>query len=160
MPDDPLAATRVDVNSWFFDDYLPRWVAVASGMSSEGPEFVLNYWDTPMLVTALEQAFWCRTDADVLAFLELNHAPLREHGFHHTVVPDRRVFVYNTVGAAIEVIWSRRRLDDSEIQRWVTHFEVAKGEDGWRVFGIQSAATELSSLDEIWPRPEEVAKYA
>ena len=69
---------------------------------------MLDYWGTPMHVTALEHAFWCRTDADVLAFLELNHAPLREQGYTHTVVPDRRVFAYNSVGGAVEVIWSRR----------------------------------------------------
>jgi hypothetical protein len=162
MADDPLAATRAEVTSWFFDDYLSRWVAVAAGETSEGPEFVLNYWGTPMHVTALEHAFWCRTDADVLAFLELNHAPLRAQGYTHTVVPDRRVFVYNSVGAAVEVIWSRRRADESEIQRWATHFDVAKGDAGWRVVGIQSAATQLDCLEHIWPLPraQEVPEHA
>jgi len=152
MSDERIAATRAEVTAWFFDDYLPRWVAVASGTSSEGPEFIHEYWGTPMHVTGLEQSFWCLDDASVAAFLEFNYAALREAGYTHTVVPDRRVFVYSVVGAAIEVIWSRRSADETEIQRWATHFEVAKSEDGWRVVGIQATATDASSLDDVWPR--------
>ncbi|MEU1443993.1 DUF6841 family protein [Streptomyces mirabilis] len=151
MPDNPTAATRAEVTEWFFEDYLPRWVAVAAGTSGEGPEFVLDYWGTPLHVTALGQSFWCLDDASVLAFLEMNHAPLRESGYSHTVVPDRRVLVYNTVGAAVEVIWSRRRADESEIERWAVQFSVAKSDKGWRVVGIHSAATDKDSLAETWP---------
>lgn len=149
---DPLADTRAEVTAWFFEEYLPRWVAAGSGTSGEGPEFIHGYWDTPMHVTGLEQSFWCLDDASVLAFLDFNYAPLRESGYSHTVVPDRRVFVYSSVGAAIEVIWSRRRVDESEIQRWATHFEVAKSDQGWRVVGVQATATTEDSLEAVWPR--------
>ncbi len=150
MTDDRVEAARAEVTVWFFEDYLPRWVAAATG--AEGPEFIHEYWGTPMHVTGLDQSFWCLDDAGVREFLEFNYAPLREGGYSHTVVPDRRVFVYSSVGAAIEVIWSRRRADDTEIQRWATHFEVAKAEHGWRVIGVQAAATDKDSLDEVWPR--------
>lgn len=119
---DRLADIRAEVVAWFFQDYLPRWVAAGSGASGEGPEFILNYWGTPMHVTALEQSYWFLEDAGVLQFLDMNHTPLKEAGYSHTVVLDKRVFVYNSVGAAIEVIWSRRRADESEIQRWAVHF--------------------------------------
>ena len=142
-----IAATRAEVTAWFFEDYLPRWVAAGAGTSAEGPEFILNYWSTPMHVTGLDQSFWCLDDASLLGLLELNYAPLRESGYSRTVVPDRRIFVYSEVGAAIEVILSRRRADESEIQRAATHFEVAKSEQRWRVVGIQSAATSADSLE-------------
>jgi hypothetical protein len=158
MPDDPHAATRAEVTAWFFEDYLPRWVAVAAGKSAEGPEFILNYWDTPMHVTGLDQSFWCLDDRSVLDFLELNHAPLRESGYSHTVVPDRRVIVYSSVGAAIEVIWSRRRADESEIERWAVHFELAKSEHGWRAVGVQSTVASSNSLETIWPRESTVVE--
>lgn len=151
MSDNPTEVTRAEVTEWFFQDYLQRWVAVAAGTSGEGPEFILDYWDTPLHVTALGQSFWCLDDAGVLAFLEMNQAPLREAGYSHTAVPDRRVFVYNAVGAAIEVIWSRRRADESEIERWAVQFSVAKSEKGWRVVGIHSAATDKDRLADIWP---------
>lgn len=147
-----LATTRDEVSAWFFQDYLPRWVAAGSETSGEGPEFILQYWDTPMHVTGLDQAFWCLDEAGVLAFLDLNYSPLREAGYSHTAVPDRRVFAYSRVGAAIEVIWSRRRADESEIQRFATHFELAKSAKGWRVVGVQATATTEDSLDAIWPR--------
>ncbi|WP_405512513.1 hypothetical protein [Streptomyces canus] len=151
MSNDQIAATRAEVTEWFFEDYLPRWVAVAAGTSDEGPEFIHDYWGTPLHVTGLEQSFWCLDDASVRGFLDLNYAPLRESGYSHTVVPDRRVLVYNSVGAAIEVIWSRRRADESEIQRWAVQFSVAKSDRGWRVVGIHSAATDKDRLAEVWP---------
>ncbi|MEU6083365.1 hypothetical protein [Streptomyces sp. NPDC047108] len=151
MSHDQLVATHTQVTEWFFESYLPHWVAVASGESSEGPEFIHDYWGTPLHVTAQEQSFWCLDDASVLRFLDLNHAPLREAGYHHTVVPDQRVLVYNTVGAAVEVIWSRRRVDESEIQRWAVHFSVARSGQGWRVVGIHSAETDQHSLADVWP---------
>lgn len=151
MPD-VLAATHAEVSAWFFEDYLPRWVAAGSETSGEGPEFILQYWDTPMHVTGLDQAFWCLDAASVMGFLDFNYAPLREAGYSHTAVPDRRVFVYNKAGAAIEAIWSRRRADESEIQRFAAHFEVAKSEKGWRVVGVQATATTEDSLEAVWPK--------
>lgn len=152
MSHDQITATRAEVTDWFFEDYLPRWVAAAAGTSADGPEFIHAYWGTPLHVTGLEQSFWCLDDESVLGFLEQNHAPLRAAGYSHTVVPDRRVFVYNTVGAAIEVIWSRRAADETEIQRWATHFELAKSDAGWRVIGVQAAATDQDTLEGAWPR--------
>ncbi|WP_133169370.1 hypothetical protein [Rhodococcus opacus] len=150
VTDEGTAATLDEVTAWFFEDYLPRWVAAARGV--EGPEFIHQYWGTPMHVTGQGMSFWCLDDASVLGFLEMNYAPLREGGYSHTVVPDRRVSVYSPVGAAIEVIWSRRSAGEVEIQRWATHFEVAKSDAGWRVIGVQATATDKDHLDEVWPR--------
>jgi hypothetical protein len=41
-------------------------------------------------------------------------------------VPDRKATVYYDAGAATEVIWSRSRADNSEIERLAVHFEVAQ----------------------------------
>ncbi|MFE6925624.1 hypothetical protein ACFVAV_31745 [Nocardia sp. NPDC057663] len=151
MVDDLLSAASVEVQNWFFEDYLPRWVAVAAGLSPDGPEFIHDYWGTPMHVAASGQSLWCMDNASVLAFLEINHAPLRDSGYTHTVVPDRRVTVYHPAGASIEVIWSRRRADESEVQRLAVHFEVAKSGAGWRVVGIQATDTDKNTLAETWP---------
>ena len=145
-----IEATRREVHQWFFEDYLPRWVAASSGKSGEGPEFILEYWGSPMYVTGLGTMFWCLSDADVLAFLDANQSSLRKAGYDHTVVPDSQINVYNTTGAAVEIIWSRRAADETEIQRWATHFEVAKTEKGWRVVGVQGAHTTADTLAETW----------
>lgn len=150
IPPVEIEATRLEVHRWFFEDYLPRWVAQSSGKSDEGPEFILDYWGTPMHVSGLGVTFWCLSDQDVLGFLEANQSSLRDAGYDHTVVPDSQIRVYNTVGAAVEVIWSRRAADETEIQRWATHFEVAKSERGWRVVGIQGAHTTATTLAETW----------
>lgn len=153
VPDGAVADARGEVADWFFDDYLPRWVA-AVGASSAEREFILSYWDTPLHVTGQGQAFWCLDDTSVIAFLELSQAPLRGAGYSHTAVIDSRVVTYSSVGAAVEVIFSRRGADETEIQRQALHFEVAKSVQGWRVVGIQSVATSMNDLDHVWPRLE------
>ena len=36
ISNEELEATRSEVHAWFFEDYLPRWVAASSGKSGEG----------------------------------------------------------------------------------------------------------------------------
>jgi len=148
----PLAAAHAEVVAWFFDDYLERWVAASSGASGDGPEFILNYWGVPMSVTTPREAVWLLDPEAVIGFLTRNQEPLRAEGYTHTVTPDHRVMVYSPIGAAVEVILSRRRGDESEIQRLAVHFEVVRGAEGWRVVGLQSVAALSNSLAEIWPR--------
>ena len=72
----------------------------------------------------------------------MQHEILTAAGYDHTEVPDQKVFVYNENGAAIEVIWSRQAADNTEIQRLVVHFEVARIGGIWKVVGIQSRITD------------------
>jgi hypothetical protein len=65
-------------------------------------------------------------------------------------VPDQKVTVYHNNGAAVEVIWSRRRSNGTEIERLAVHFEVARGPAGWRIVGIQVAPTTSESLKDAW----------
>jgi uncharacterized protein YhdP len=60
--------------------------------------------------------------------------------------------VFHSNGAAIDAIWSRRATDDTEIQRAAVHFELARNQDGWRIVGIQTSDTSMSSLDRLWPQ--------
>jgi hypothetical protein len=60
------------------------------------------------------------------------------------------VTVYHDAGAAIEVIWSRCRDDDSEIEWLAVHFEVTRGSAGWRLVGIQVAPTRADALSAAW----------
>ena len=71
MSDDPVTTARREVTGWFFEDYLPKWVAVAAGTSPAGLEFILGYWDTPLHLTGGDQAFWCLDDASVVHLLDL-----------------------------------------------------------------------------------------
>lgn len=146
------AAVRDDVAHWFFDDYLPTWIGVGSGAVARGPEFILDYWGAPLHWSDDEGSRCIPDAAAVVAQLgELQHR-LRVNGYADTTVPDRRVLAYHRNGAAIEVIWSRRRGDGSEIERLAVHFELARGPEGWRVVSIQATPTPSDSLDDVWPQ--------
>src|SRR5271170_6557418 len=38
-----LAAIAKEVSAWFFEDYLPTWVAVGAGKGSANEDFILRY---------------------------------------------------------------------------------------------------------------------
>jgi hypothetical protein len=139
-----------DVTGWFFDDYLPHWVGVGSGTIAQGPQFILDYWGVPLHHCTPDGGEWLLDATGVVGLLERNHDRLRAQGYAYTAVPDRSVTVYHDAGAAINVIWSRCRADDSEIERLAVHFEVARGSAGWRAVGIQTAPTTANSLDAAW----------
>jgi hypothetical protein len=146
----PGTSVRDEVTRWFFDDYLVTWVGVGSGAIARGPEFILDYWDVPLHYCTPDGSQWLLDGAAVVGLLARNHSRLRRQGYTHTAVPDRQVTVYHAAGAAIEVIWSRCRADDSEIQRVAVHFEVARGYAGWRAVGIQTAPTTANQLNAAW----------
>ena len=143
-------SVRDEVTRWFFDDYLPLWVGVGSSAIARGPEFILDYWGVPLHYCTSDGGQWLLDAAGVVRVLDRNHRRLRTHGYSYTAVPDRNVTVYHDAGAAIEVIWSRCRADDSEIEHLAVHFEVARGSAGWRAVGIQIAPTSANSLNAAW----------
>jgi hypothetical protein len=139
-----------EVTRWFFDDYLSTRVGVGSGAIARGSEFILDYWGVPLHHCTPDGGKWLVDAAGVVGLLERNYSRLRAQGHSYTAVPDRNVTVYHDAGAAIDVIWSRCRADDSEIERVAMHFEVARGLAGWRVVGIQEALTRADSLNAAW----------
>ena len=147
IADDPV---REQVARWFFDDYFPTWVGVGSCAIAQSPEFILDYWGVPLHYSTPGGSEWLLDAAGVVGLLDRIHARLRVQGYSYTAIPDRRVSVYHVDGAAIEVIWSRCRADNSEIERHAVHFEVSRGSEGWRVVGIQTAPTTADSLAAAW----------
>jgi hypothetical protein len=138
------------VARWFFEDYLRTWIGVGAGTIARGPEFILDYWGTPLYFSSEQGGEWLLDAPAVVRFLEQLQARLRQDGYAHTAVPDYKITVYHDAGAAIEVIWSRRRADSSEIERLAAHFEVALGPAGWRIVAAQTAATTADSLHAAW----------
>lgn len=139
-----------EVTQWFFDDYLPTWVAIGSGAIDDGPGFILDYWGVPLYDYHPDGGQWALDGDAVTGLLEITHSRLKTNGFTHTVVVDRSVRTYHRNGAAIEVIWSRRRADDTEIERLAVHFEVIRTQSGWRMAGIQRRSTHAETLSEAW----------
>jgi hypothetical protein len=146
------SSVRDEVAHWFFDDYLATWVAVGAGTIARGPEFILDYWGAPLHWNDDQGGRWIPDEAAVVTVLAQLQNRLRAEDYAYTSVPDQKVTVYHNNGAAIEVIWSRRRGNGTEIERLAAHFEVARGQAGWRVVGIQAVPTTSDSLNDAWPQ--------
>jgi len=145
-----------EVRHWFFDDYLATWIGVGAGTIERGPEFILDYWSAPLNWSDGEGSQWFLDGQAVVAQLDALQTRLRAEGYADTTVPDFRVTVYHDNGAAIEVIWSRRRTDGSEIERLAAHFEVARGSEGWRIISIQAKPTTSGSLNAVWLQANQI----
>jgi uncharacterized NTF2-like protein DUF6841 len=65
---------------------------------------------------------WLLTEKAVLGRLGADHKPLRSAGYTHTNVVDRRTVVYHNNAASVDVMWSRFRHDNTEIERIAAHF--------------------------------------
>jgi glyoxylase-like metal-dependent hydrolase (beta-lactamase superfamily II) len=143
-----------EVAHWFFDDYLPTWVGVGAGTIARGPEFILDYWAAPLHWSDPQGSQWIPDVPAVVTFLQQLQTRLQGEDYAYTSLPDQKVKVYHDNGAAIEVIWSRRRSDGTEIERLAAHFEVSRGPAGWRIAGIQATPTSSDSLKTAWPQEE------
>jgi glyoxylase-like metal-dependent hydrolase (beta-lactamase superfamily II) len=148
----PEQTIEDEVTKWFFSDYLATWIGVGSGAIARGPEFILDYWSAPLNWSDDEGSKWIMDGHAVVAQLDALQTRLRAEGYGDTAVPDFRVNAYHNNGAAVEVIWSRRRTDGSEIERVAAHFEIARGTEGWRIISIQAKNTTSDSLKAVWPQ--------
>src|SRR5580658_1464266 len=143
-----LTLIAKEVSAWFFDDYLPTWVAAGASKAPDSQNFILRYWGVPLYMDSLGMNAWAPTPQAVLDCLELHHGPLKHQSYDHTAVPDRKVTAYSENSAGIDVIWSRRRADESEIQRLALHFGIARlVPGGWHVISIQGVLTSESRLE-------------
>jgi glyoxylase-like metal-dependent hydrolase (beta-lactamase superfamily II) len=146
------SSVRDEVAHWFFDEYLSTWIGVGAGTIARGPEFILDYWGAPLHWNDDQGSRWIPDEPAVVTTLQQLQNRLRVEDYAYTSVPDQKVTVYHANGAAIEVIWSRRRGNGTEIERLAAHFEVARGQAGWRVVGIQALPTTSDSLNDAWPK--------
>ena len=150
MSDNETETVTAEVADWFFDDYLPTWVGVGNGDINTGPGFILNYWGVPLYDYHPDGGQWALDGDGVTGFLNKTHTRLKANGYAYTEVVDRAVRAYHRNGAAIEVIWSRRRADGGEIERLAVHFEVIRTQKGWRIAGIQRRPTHADLLSDVW----------
>ena len=150
MSDDQNQTATAEVTEWFFEDYLPTWVGVGNGSIDKGPGFIQDYWGAPLYDYHPDGGDWALDGDSVTALLNATHTRLQANGYSYTEVLDRAVHSYHRNGAAIEVIWSRRRADDTELERLAVHFEVIRTPNGWRFAGIQRRPTTADRLIDAW----------
>jgi hypothetical protein len=150
MSNSETETVTAEVTRWFFDDYLPIWVGVGNGAIDRGPDFILGYWGVPLFYFGPDGGQWALDGEGVSALLDTTHTRLKANSYAYTEVVDRAVRAYHRNGAAIEVIWSRRRADDTEIERVAVHFELIRTKSGWRMAGIQRRFTHAERLADAW----------
>ncbi|MEX3968355.1 hypothetical protein AB4Y42_40360 [Paraburkholderia sp. EG286B] len=145
-----------EVWRWFFDSYLPRWVT--AGERGEDASFITDYWGAPLWVSIDDiPPVIATTKAEVVEILRPIHTRLRSAGYSHTAVPDRRAIAFNSNSAQISVIWSRRRSDESEIERCAVNFNLMRLEEGWRIVHIQQKTTTAPDLTAMWLTHQKLA---
>ena len=128
--------------------YLPTWVNLGAKGGDE--EVILEFWGFPLHAASVNMTRCLMTGDEVIGLLRANQVPLQASHYTHTRVLDRRVVGFNWNAGAIDVIWSRRRADESEIERRRALDEIHRTSAGWRVVAIASALTNQTSLAEIW----------
>ncbi|MFK0160871.1 hypothetical protein ACIQVK_53705 [Streptomyces sp. NPDC090493] len=141
---------HVEINEWFFQDYLPNWVAAVK--SGDDSSFIARYWGAPLWIGGdAGSTGLLATSEEVIAWFDASSSHLKSSGYTHTKVLDARSMTFNKNAGFIDVMWSRRRGDESEIERMAVHFLIALTADGLRVVAIEAALTETDSLDDVWP---------
>jgi hypothetical protein len=110
-----------EINQWFFEHYLLTWQSIGNS-ESRNPKEILHYWNVPMHAAPRNMNKWLLTEKAVLGRLGADHKPLRSAGYTHTNVVDRRTVVYHNNAASVDVMWSRFRHDNTEIERIAAHF--------------------------------------
>lgn len=143
-----------EIYSWFFEDYLPRWISAGAQTSSDDSSFIADYWGHPLHISTDGFCGCMVEQSQVVDFLHAMHERLRAAGYAHTNVPDKRIIPLSVRGGAIEVIWSRCRADGSEIERIAVHFQVVKKEGKWKVLSFQSTHTNANRLADVWQAVE------
>ena len=142
-----------EINEWFFEHYLPKWQSIGNS-ESQNPKEILDYWNVPMHSASMYRNMhmneWLKTEEAVLGHLAAVHKPLQSSGYTHTNVVDSHTVSYHNNAASVDVIWSRCRRDNTEIERVAVHFEINRTDSGWRVISLASAPTAKSSLKETW----------
>lgn len=145
-------AAGAEMLRWFFDELLPRWDAAAAGTGDTST--LADLCAVPMVVATCDGVVRARDHAEVRGLLEMHIASLRTAGNDHVLAPDCRVTAYSPVAGALDVIWSHRAADRSEILRLAVRYEIACLEGAWRVTTTHIVPTDETSLDRIWtPTP-------
>ncbi|MGO4331705.1 hypothetical protein AB4Z48_24290 [Cupriavidus sp. 2TAF22] len=145
----PAQTAAQEISEWFFDIYLPAWIGMGAN-PSDSVDGILDYWGYPLHAASVNMTTCLMTGDDVIRLLRANQDPLQAQHYTHTTILDRKVVGYNSNAGSIDVIWSRRRADESEIERRAVHFEIHRTAQGWRILALASLLTDRDALDDIW----------
>lgn len=143
----PLAR-RDDIEHWFFSQYFMDFIAIGAGKID--PDRILAYWGVPLHMSGPAHAAWLTSSEAVVHFLKDMQGSLKQAGYTHTEVVDKKITIYNENASRVETIMSRRRGDGTEMDRAAISFEIRRTEDSWIIISTAAQPTELSKLHDVW----------
>lgn len=144
--------TEAEMVRWFFEVVLPRWDAAIAG--SVRPAAIADLCAAPMVVATCDRIVRASDHADMTRIVAANVESLRPAGIDHVLAPDCRVTAYSPRTGAVDVLWSLRTADGSEIMRLAGRYDIAHLDGQWRVTAAHVMPTDQSSLDRVFtPTP-------
>ncbi len=127
-----------EVSRWF-DEYLDAFASCARGESETAS--LLDYYGVPALFTTDDGVFALTSADQVVALVQTQVAAMRAAGYARSEILSSEVTVLNAKSALYKGTFSRRRSDDTEINRLTATYLVTVGAVGRRisVLAVQSA---------------------
>ncbi len=144
----------------FYDSYSAAYVEVIAGRPTADEYFYRKYYSIPLYVNEAEsgdadasgkRSRWLLTDSDIHDFLLAGRETLEARDYHHSNILDRVIRVLNGNRVNLEIVVSRRRADDTEVERWAVGYGIAKFEAGWRIIDIYTTITAADTVAATWP---------
>lgn len=142
-----LSPSLIDeIDSWF-TAYFEAFIDIGNG--KRDPDTILLYWDVPLHTTSPVQTKWLRSPDEVVSVLTDMQSALKRIGYTHTVALDKTIEVYTENASRIETIMSRRRGDDTEVDRAAVSFELRRSGYGWIIISTVLRPTGATRLSEV-----------
>ncbi|WP_280445632.1 hypothetical protein [Nocardia brasiliensis] len=145
----------------FYADYAAAYVAAMTDNPDGNEYFYREYYSVPIYIGEAEPADsggsgsgrsrWLLTDSDIREFLLANEKDLADRGYHHAKILDRVVRVLNSTRVNLEIVVSRLREDEVEIERWAVGYGIAKLTGGWRIIDLYTTVTAAETVVDAWP---------
>jgi hypothetical protein len=85
-----------------------------------------------------------------VSFLKEMQNVLKQAGYTHTEVIDKKITIYSENASRVETIMSRRRGDQTEMDRAAISFELRRTDKSWIIISATAKPTELTQLQSIW----------
>jgi hypothetical protein len=143
-----ILALRGEIDHWFFSKYVNDFIAIGAGKTE--PDKILAYWGVPLHMSGPAYARWITSSEEVVRFLNEMQGVLKQAGYMHTKVVDKKITIYNEHASRIESIMSRCRDDGSEMDRAAISFEIRRTEESWVIISATARPTEFSKLHDVW----------
>jgi hypothetical protein len=124
-----------------------------AGTIERRPDFILDYWDAPLHWSDGSGTQWFLDAPAVVNCYVICKAGCTATATRTPRCPTRRCqSVRQRRCDRGDLITSSRRRH--RIERLAAHFEVARGQAGWRIISIQAAPTSSDSLNSVWPQAD------